>query len=106
MQAYTPSFTGGEPFSLEHNAYGACGIPDHDTVILTGGLAGINFMDPDFDMQDWLDWQRLTGGLTGSAHNYVTRWVIAIIVVCLSNGLDGTSSKLLRNLNFVEYPFF
>ena len=29
--------SGGATFALEHSAYGACGIPDNETFVLTGG---------------------------------------------------------------------
>ena len=28
----------GATFALSHNGYGACGIPDGETLVLTGGL--------------------------------------------------------------------
>ena len=39
--------TGGGTFELRHDGYDACGIPDEDTIVMTGGLY----------------------------NNYVTRWV-------------------------------
>ena len=38
---------GGETFDLRHNGERACGIPDEETIVMTGG----------------------------DGHNYVTRWV-------------------------------
>ena len=29
--------TGGGTFELRHNGYHACGIPDEDTIVMTGG---------------------------------------------------------------------
>ena len=29
--------TGGETFALRHSGYAACGIPDEDTIVMTGG---------------------------------------------------------------------
>ena len=47
-------FTGGAKFKLEHNGKNACGIPDGETIVMTGGAGGV---------------------LGGEGHNYVTRWV-------------------------------
>ena len=46
--------TGGGTFDLRHSGNSACGIPDKDTIVMTGG----NFRN------------YVTGGV---AHNYVTR---------------------------------
>ena len=29
--------TGGGTFELRHSGFGACGIPDEDTIVMTGG---------------------------------------------------------------------
>ena len=36
-------FPSDDTFALEHGAYGACGIPDGDTIIMTGGF-GHNYV--------------------------------------------------------------
>ena len=36
-------FPSDDTFELEHGAYGACGIPDGDTIIMTGGF-GHNYV--------------------------------------------------------------
>ena len=36
-QVFTFFVTGGGTFALRHNGYHACGIPDEDTIVMTGG---------------------------------------------------------------------
>ena len=36
-------FPSDDTFALEHGAYGACGIPDGETIIMTGGF-GHNYI--------------------------------------------------------------
>ena len=50
-QASIYLFPGGETFRLKHGGWSACGIPDTDSIVMTGG----------------------GGGGNGSYHNYVTR---------------------------------
>ena len=36
--------TGGGTFALRHNGYHACGIPDEDTIVMTGGWPLHNYV--------------------------------------------------------------
>ena len=46
VQAFTFFVTGGGTFELRHSGHSVCGIPDEETIVMTGG----------------------------ASHNYVTRW--------------------------------
>ena len=39
IRRYPPGFsTGGRNFALNHSAWGACGIPDGETIVMIGGF--------------------------------------------------------------------
>ena len=37
-------FPGGETFQLKHSGEDACGIPDRDSIVMTGGYPGHNYV--------------------------------------------------------------
>ena len=76
-------FPSDDTFALEHGAYGACGIPDGDTIIMTGGFG----------------------------HNYVTRYdlicmikkITQTFVFFLILEMDGSKKTSHTSCNWIEH---